>query len=261
MPEGIEVEYYRQGAEACISRVIESLVVDDLYYLKGETTPDKIRKSLIGEKVLQARRIGKLLLLDIGGGDTVGLRFGMTGRIIVDNKAVIDYLEFSSDRNDPKWDRFVVNFDDGGSMRIRDPRRLGGVELNPDLTQLGYDLFAITIEELSQVLSGSSRPIKARLMDQSMVAGLGNLLTDEILWRASIDPRRPADSLDKKTTQSLYGHFKKTIDELASLGGSHMGTLQDHRRSGGFCPKHGIPLERYKIGGRTTYSCPEHQKG
>ena len=145
-------------------------------------------------------------------------------------------------------------------MRVRDPRRLGGVELNPDLSRLGYDLYSITVQELSQILSSSSRPIKARLMDQSEIAGLGNLLTDEILWRASIDPRKPANSLDDEETLVLYEHFKKTISELTSLGGSHMGVLQDHRMRGGLCPRHGIPLERYKVGGRTTYSCPEHQK-
>ena len=261
MPEGIEVEYYRRGAEAGIDRSITSLMADDLYYLKGQTSPSLLQKALIGKELIRARRIGKLLLLDVDGGDILGLRFGMTGRIIVDGSAPIEYLEYSSERNNPAWDRFIINFNDGGSMRVRDPRRLGGVELNPNFSRLGFDLYTITMQELSQVLSSSSRPVKSRLMDQSEVAGLGNLLTDEILWRASVDPRRPADSLDEKETYILYEHFKKTISELTSLGGSHMGILQDHRTRGGLCPRHGIPLERYKVGGRTTYSCPEHQKG
>ena len=260
MPEGIEIEYYRRGAEAGLSRTVASLVATDLYYLKGQTSPSLLEKALLGNEFVRARRIGKLLLLDVDTGDVVGLRFGMTGRIIVDDSAAIEYLEYSSGRDEPAWDRFVIKFEDGGSMRVRDPRRLGGVELNPDLSRLGYDLYSITVQELSQTLSSSSRPIKARLMDQSEVAGLGNLLTDEILWRASIDPRKPANSLDDEETLVLYEHFKKTISELTSLGGSHMGVLQDHRMRGGLCPRHGIPLERYKVGGRTTYSCPEHQK-
>lgn len=260
MPEGIEIEYYRREAEKTIARTIVAVEANDHYYLKGQTTTERLQKALVGKQLLKSRRIGKLLLLDVDGGDALGLRFGMTGRIIVDDVAVIESLEYSSKRNNPAWDRFIIKFYGGGSMHIRDPRRLGGVELNPNVSEFGYDLYAITSRELFGVLAGSSRPIKARLMDQSEVAGLGNLLTDEILWRASIDPRRPADSLDQKERRRLYSHFTKTITELTSQGGSHTGNLQDHRVHGGLCPRHGIPLERYRIGGRTTYSCPEHQK-
>jgi len=261
MPEGIEVEYYRRGAEAALARTISSVIADDLLYLKGQTSPHLLEEILVGRSFLHASRIGKLLYLETVDGDILGIRFGMTGRIIVDGSAPIEYLEYSSVRDEPSWDRFVIHFSDGGSMRIRDPRRLGGVELNPDLDSLGYDLYAVTEQELLNVLMGSSRPIKARLMDQGRIAGLGNLLADEILWRSSIDPRRPSDSLSEDEMGTLYSLFSKTITELTSLGGSHMGALQDHRVGGGLCPKDGIPLERYKVGGRTTYSCPEHQKG
>ncbi len=261
MPEGIEVEYYRRGAESGLSRLISSVIADDLHYLKGETSPRNLEEALVGSEFLLAKRLGKLLYLEIDNGDILGFRFGMTGRIIVDGVAPIEYLEYSSTRDEPSWDRFVVNFADGGSMRIRDPRRLGGVELNPDLSLLGHDLYAITEDELTNVLLGSARPVKARLMDQSRVAGLGNLLADEILWRSSIDPRRPSNSLTAAEIRTFFKCFSKVITELTSLGGSHMGILQDHRVGGGLCPKDGIPLERYKVGGRTTYSCPEHQKG
>ena len=261
MPEGIEVEYYRRGAEAGLSREISSVVADDVRYLKGHTSPEILTEVLVGSEFLHARRIGKLLYLEIHNGDCLGLRFGMTGRIIVDGSAPIEYLEYSSARDEPSWDRFIVNFADGGSMRIRDPRRLGGVELNPALGLLGHDLYALTEQMLKDVLLDSARPIKARLMDQSKIAGVGNLLADEILWRASIDPRRASDSLNNHEIRTLHRHFSKTVSELTSLGGSHMGMLQDHRVGGGICPRDGIPLERYKVGGRTTYSCPEHQKG
>ena len=97
-------------------------------------------------------------------------------------------------------------------------------------------------------------------MDQSKIAGLGNLLTDEILWRSSIDPRRQSNSLSHNDMRRLLRHTTQTISELTDLGGSHMGNLQNHRVLGGLCPKDGEPLNRYKIGGRTTYSCPQHQK-
>ena len=91
MPEGIEVEYYRRGAEAGLSREISSVVADALRYLKGHTSPEILTEVLVGSEFLHARRIGKLLYLEIHNGDCLGLRFGMTGRIIVDGSSPIEY--------------------------------------------------------------------------------------------------------------------------------------------------------------------------
>ena len=134
------------------------------------------------------------MLLHVGDA-VLGLRFGMTGRLLVDDDAAIAQLEYSSDRNDPAWDRFALHFDDGGRMVMRDPRRLGGVELDPDESRLGVDAWTITAPELSDRLAGSRTALKARLMDQGRIAGLGNLLTDEILWRVGLAPVRQAGSL------------------------------------------------------------------
>ena len=120
----------------------------------------------------------------------------MTGRLLVDGQAAIDRLEYSSDRNDPTWDRFGLDFADGGALRLRDPRRLGGVELDPDEGRLGVDAAAIGAAQLRDLLAGSEAPLKARLLDQARIAGIGNLLADEMLWRAGLDPARPAASLE-----------------------------------------------------------------
>ena len=90
MPEGIEIEYYRREAEKTIARTIVAVEANDHYYLKGQTTTERLQKALVGKQLLKSRRIGKLLLLDVDGGDALGLRFGMTGRIIVDDVAVIE---------------------------------------------------------------------------------------------------------------------------------------------------------------------------
>ena len=260
MPEGIEVEYYRISALQALGRRISNVTAEDNFFLKGETNREELCTFLIDDKFTAARRIGKLLLLDSENGVTLGLRFGMTGRLLVDNVSSIDYLEYSSARNESFWDRFSIEFEDGGVLTIRDPRRLGGVELNPKVDDLGSDIYQIDGQGLNVVLRGSSRPIKARLMDQKQIAGLGNLLTDESWWRSSIDPRRSADSLSKKERGCLLYHIISTINQLTELGGSHMGKLQDNRVISGSCPKDGAFLERYKVGGRTTYSCPKHQK-
>ncbi len=96
-------------------------------------------------------------------------------------------------------------------------------------------------------------------MDQSRIAGLGNLLVDETLWRAGLDPARPAMSLDAGEQVRLRRAISTTLRVLARRGGSHTGDLMVARIPGGHCPKDGAPLQRRTVGGRTTYSCPVHQ--
>ena len=260
MPEGIEVEYYKQTALQALNRKIKSIEIIDHKYLERACSPAELRDLLIGNCFIKAERKGKLLVLSISNNYKLGLRFGMTGRLLVDGSSAIKVLEYSSSSDNPKWDRFYIKFQDGGALSIRDPRRLGAVQINPNLATLGIDLYEITALSLSEVLNHSARPIKARLMDQSKIAGLGNLLTDEILWRSSIDPRRQSNGLSRNDKRRLFRHTTQTNSELTDLGGSHMGNLQNHRVPEGLCPKDGVPLIRYNIGGRTTYSCPKHQK-
>ncbi len=260
MPEGIEVEYYRQTALMTLNRKIKSIETIDHKYLSDACSPADLRNLLVENYFIKAERKGKLLVLSLSNDCKLGLRFGMTGRLLVDGNSAIKVLEYSSAKNNPDWDRLSIKFQDGGSLSIRDPRRLGAVQINPNLGTLGTDLYEITALSISEVLKHSVRPIKSRLMDQSKIAGLGNLLTDEILWRSSIDPRRQSNTLSRNEKRRLLRHANQTITELTDLGGSHMGNLQDHRVPGGLCPKDGVPLNRYNIGGRTTYSCPEHQK-
>ena len=260
MPEGIEVEYYRQTALKALNRKIKEIETIDHKYLSDTCSPADFRDLLIGNHFTKAERKGKLLILSVSNEYKLGLRFGMTGRLLIDGSSAIKVLEYSSSKNNPKWDRLSIKFQDGGSLSIRDPRRLGAVQVNPNLDTLGTDIYEITAPALSEVLKHSARPIKAQLMDQSKIAGLGNLLTDEILWRSSIDPRRQSNTLSRNDMRRLLRHTTRTISNLTNLGGSHMGNLQNHRVPGGLCPKDGVPLNRYKIGGRTTYSCPQHQK-
>lgn len=261
MPEGIEVEYYRRAAERALDRPIVAVAAGDDWYLKGATSAEELTARLVGDRFTSAGRLGKLLVLATAGGDSLGLRFGMTGRLLVDDHAAIAALEYSSDKDDPAWDRFAVRFADGGRLAMRDPRRLGGVELDPDVRALGVDLYSVTGRDLARILGGSGRPLKARLMDQSQIAGLGNLLTDEILWRASLHPARPASSLDAAERRRLLRHIRRVVEQLTERGGSHTGDLHEARFPGAPCPRDGTPLERRAIGGRTTYACPVHQAG
>lgn len=257
MPEMIEVELYRRVADRVVGRRIGAVDAPDDWFLKNVEAAT-ITKALRRRTVTGTRRIGKLLLLDTDG-PTLGLRFGMTGRIVVDGHGPIEELEYGSRRDLPEWDRFGLRFPSGGHLRINDPRRLGGVLLDPDESALGPDALAITAAQLRGVLAGSEAPLKARLLDQARIAGLGNLLVDETLFRAGIDPARAARSLDDAEATRLHRHIRRTVGDLLERGGSHLGRLQAARVPGASCPADGAPLLRRTIGGRTTYSCSRHQ--
>ncbi len=260
VPELPEVEAYRSLAEAVVGRRIAVVEAPDAWYLKGGADASTVEHALIGRTVVAARRIGKRLLLDLDGGTVLGLRFGMTGRLLVDGVAGVDGLLYSSNRDERGWDRFVVGFDGGGEMRMRDPRRLGGVELDPDESVLGVDARSVGLAALRAALAASPVALKARLMDQRRIAGVGNLIADEALWRAGLDPRRPAGSLDDPEVRRLARHLRATIADLIDRGGSHTGDLLPHRHPGGRCPRDGEPLARATVGGRTTWWCGRHQR-
>jgi formamidopyrimidine-DNA glycosylase len=108
-------------------------------------------------------------------------------------------------------------------------------------------------------VGASGAPVKARIMDQGVIAGIGNLLADEILWQARIDPRRPASSLSEQELDALRRATRTAVRRALRLGGAHTGALNPHRERGGHCPRCGAPLASTRIGGRTTYWCPVEQ--
>jgi formamidopyrimidine-DNA glycosylase len=258
VPELPEVESYRRLALAVRGRTVASIVARDRWFLKAGATEPMLRRALVGHRVVDVRRIGKVVLVDIDDGDVLGLRFGMTGTLLVDGKAGVERLIYSSHEFRPEWDRFTMRFDQG-SLVVHDPRRLGGVSLNPDLSGLGPDAVSITAGQLGTALRGSKAPLKARLLDQAKVAGIGNLIGDEVLWRAALSPLRPAGSLSANEVRRLHRNLHKTLTELLDRGGSHLGELMDERHRDGRCPKDGALLSRDTVGGRTTYWCPRHQ--
>jgi len=242
-----------------VGRHVERVEASDAWYLKGGLTDTALAAAVHGRRLTALRRIGKLLLLDTDG-PTLGLRFGMTGRLLVDGVPGVEELQHASVRDVPAWDRLVLGFVEGGELRVRDPRRLGGVILDPDEAALGVDAAGVRPAQLRDALAGSTAPLKARLMDQARLAGVGNLIADEVLYRAALDPARPAGSLGPKEVRRLHRHLRSTIDDLLSRGGSHLGDLIPSRGPGGTCPRDGTPLVRRTVGGRTTWSCPRHQR-
>jgi formamidopyrimidine-DNA glycosylase len=276
VPEILEVEMYRRQAARVVGRTIAAVDAPDAWFVKG-AEPAEVVAAVTGRRVAGARRHGKLLVLDLddgpdtgpdagraaaGGGDggvRLGLRFGMTGRLIVDGAASIDRLEYSSNRDEAAWDRFALHFANGTDLRLRDPRRLGGVALDPDEARLGVDALVAGGDDLARALGTSRAPLKARLMDQARVAGIGNLLADEILWRAGLDPARPAGGLAPTELAGLDRALHDVLADLMARGGSHTGDVRQAAATDGLCPRDGTPLVRRRVAGRTTVSCPQHQ--
>jgi formamidopyrimidine-DNA glycosylase len=266
MPEGLEAEIYRRHAERALDRTIVRVGVDPIQPMAVE-----LRSVLPGLRFTVARRRGKLVLLDTTGacgtGPTLGLHFGMTGRLVVDGGAAIDRLEYASGRDDPAWDRLVLELaprrgrGKPGVVRVNDPRRLARFDLDPDEGRLGPDFLVIGRDELAGRLGRRRAALKAVLLDQSVVAGFGNLCVDEILWQAGLAPDRPADSLAGAEIDRLLAAMGEHLPAMLARGGSHRGTVSpDVRAALPPCPRDGAPLRRGTVGGRTTIWCPTHQR-
>ena len=110
----------------------------------------------------------------------------------------MDRLLYAPAGDETRHDRFTVRFADGGWLAMRDARRLGAVELDPDEDRLGPDALTATPADLRGALAGSAVALKARLLDQSRLAGVGNLIADEVLWRAGLAPARPCRFADRQ---------------------------------------------------------------
>jgi formamidopyrimidine-DNA glycosylase len=256
MPEALEAEMYRRTAATTIGRTIATVAVDETQRMAAE-----IRGALPGSTIEGVRRHGKLVIVDLGR-VALGLHFGMTGRLIVDGSASIEQLEYASGRDDPKWDRFVVTFTDGGVLRVNDPRRWAVFTLDPDTSRLGPDVFDVTVAHLAARAGRRSSALKAMLLDQSVVAGYGNLLVDEILWQAGVSPVMPARTVSIATWDRIVATSKEQLPALLARGGSHRGTIDPQVRTAmPPCPRDGAVMRREQVGGRTTVWCPVHQTG
>ena len=137
------------------------------------------------------------------------------------------------------WDRFALEFDGGGRLALRDKRRLGRAVLDPDFSHVGPDAAEVGREEFRARIGRGTAPLKARLLDQTVISGVGNLLADEILWRARLGPRRVAGELETAELDRLRRSTRAAMRDAIRLGGAHTGHLIPHRARGGRCPRCG----------------------
>ncbi len=246
MPELPEAERARQALRAALGRRIAAVDDRDTYVSRPHA-PGEISDALVGHEFVAAHRRGKFLWMQTDDGPTLGLHLGMAGSIIVDPESP------------SHWDRFTVAFEDGGRFVLRDKRRLGRAILNPDFSHVGPDAAEVDRDTFRRLIGRGRAPVKARLLDQSAISGVGNLLADQGLWQARIAPARPVSDLDTADLDRLRREIRSAVRSAIRKGGAHTGAFIQARGRDGTCPRDGAVLARDTIGGRTTYWCPECQ--
>jgi formamidopyrimidine-DNA glycosylase len=270
MPELPEVETARRliAGQALHRRIVD--VDDSDRYVVRPHSPGELRGVLTGRSLTAAHRRGKTIWLETSGtggaaapGPELGIHLGMSGRIVATEPdgsvAEGGDPRYGARPGKAEWSRFAVTFADGGRLVLVDPRRLGRVRLNPDIGALGPDAGQVSPAEFRALISRGTIAVKARLLDQSKLAGIGNLLADEILWQAGVSPLARVDTLSAAQVNRLYRALKSVLESATAKGGAHTGDMVAARHPGGTCPRDGAPMVHGTVGGRSTWWCSREQ--
>jgi len=271
VPELPEVETARSLiADHALYRRIVGVDDTDTFVCRPHS-PGQLRDALTGRTLTAARRRGKTMWCETSGagrsttpGPDLGIHLGMGGRIIVvsgDGRAAEGGGPRRQGTQPPKpvWNRFALEFADGGRLVLFDRRRLGRVRLNPDLDALGPDAGEVTAAQFRSLIMKGTVAVKARLLDQSKIAGVGNLLADEALWRAGVSPAARAGQLPREDVDRLYRALRSALRSAIAKGGVHTGEVIAARHPGGRCPRCGAEMEHGTVGGRSTWWCSREQ--
>ena len=283
MPELPEVETVRRGLLPVMEgRVIATAIAHrpDLRW----PLPPRLGERLSGQRVLRLGRRSKYLLADLSSGETLLIHLGMSGRLLVEGAPLGAYHH---ERVAPApHDHVVIEMEGGPHITFNDARRFGAMDLFPTaeseshwlLRELGPEPFGNAFDEIYLVsrLRGRRTPVKAALLDQRVVAGLGNIYVCEALHRAGIDPRRHAGRIAPARVRTLVPIIRDTLAEAIEAGGS---SLRDYRqasgelgyfqhrfrvydREGAPCPGPGCSgtVRRIVQSGRSTFFCPRCQR-
>jgi formamidopyrimidine-DNA glycosylase len=260
MPELPEVELYtRYFREHALKRRIARAQVLDARIL-GDVTEATFKRRVRGKELASVTRHGKHLFAELGS-EWLHLHFGMSGDLA--------YYQTRSDQ--PRFARVVFDFDDGSHLAYDDMRLFGVVELTPspavylDEHRLGPDPLAadFDLRRFRALLHGRRGAIKALLLMQDVIAGIGNLYADETLFQSGIHPKRPGDQLTDGEVKTVYAALRRilttTIARKAEFESYPRNYLTVHREVGDRCPRCGGEIAKTVVGGRTTYFCPNHQ--
>jgi formamidopyrimidine-DNA glycosylase len=265
MPELPDVELFKRYLDAHgLHRTIAQAAVSDARIL-GKLPAKRFIEAVAGARLEETRRHGKHLLVRLRRGGWLTLHFGMTG----------DLAYFRNEADDPPYDRIRFDFAGGGHLAYVNRRMLGRVgladdadafirdeQLGPDALDPAFDLAAFT-----DAIQGRRRDVKSVLMDQALIAGIGNIYADEILFQARLHPHTPLASLNERQRSELFRQIRQVLETaIASGAGAEQSVerlpddyLLPHRDKEGKCPRCGGPVATLKAAGRTSYYCPRCQ--
>ena len=272
MPELPEVETVRRGLEKLIlGKKITSI---DIRYPKMiKTDLDQFQKELPGQVVKSMGRRGKYLI------------FYLTDKVLISHLRMEGkYFYYPDQVPERKHAHIFIQFEDGGTLVYEDVRKFGTMELlapelldayfvskklGPEPTEEDFDL-----EIFIGALKKSKKPIKSHLLDQTLVAGLGNIYVDEVLWRAKVHPTSPSQSLTRAEATAIHDQTIAVLGQAVEKGGSTIrtytnafgedGTMQNfhqvYDKAGQACSRCGSIIEKIQLGGRGTHVCPKCQR-
>lgn len=259
MPELPENEAQRRLVEReCLHRTIERVELgEDVTYI---TLPgDNERARLIGRQFTETRRHGKNIFIGSKTGPWIAVHLGMTGRLI----------PFDAPDDPPSKTKLLVRFEGDRRLAFRCPRKLGKVRIIDDVDGfiadqgLGPDALTISEKRFTDALGDSRSPIKAALMDQGKLAGIGNLWSDEVLFQTGIAPDTHADALGHSMLEKVHTAMQDILQAVIASDASYDKLPDDwlirHREKGAPCPRCSGTIANAKIGGRTAYFCTKHQ--
>ncbi|RJQ25167.1 MAG: bifunctional DNA-formamidopyrimidine glycosylase/DNA-(apurinic or apyrimidinic site) lyase [Peptococcaceae bacterium] len=274
MPELPEVETVKQTLQAKLVGL--SFKGVRIFLPKVVQTPaaEQVEEMIAGTKILKIGRRGKYLLIHLDKALTLVTHLRMTGRL----------LYCAAGEPTEKYTHVIFYLDNGDELRFADMRQFGRLWVVPEsslgelpaLKKLGMEPLedGFTGEFLKKATKRRNTRIKLLLLDQSFIAGLGNIYTDEALYRAGINPERPAKTLTPREANRLYRairtvlqegikHRGTTISDFVDgngRAGNYQELLKVYKKAGRPCPGCGKPIERKKVGGRSSYYCPRCQR-
>jgi formamidopyrimidine-DNA glycosylase len=278
MPELPEVETIRIQLEKFLvgRKIIDVEVRSRKILADGE-------ENLLGRKIVGARRFGKVIVVDLDNGYSLLIHLKLTGQLLYQG------LDLPG-----KHTHVIFSLDSGKKLYFNDLRKFGWIKITKSkevvadsfIGKLGPEPLVstrgkppvgqahLTLEKFREILAKTSRSIKVLLMDQAKISGLGNIYTNEALWLAGINPKRPSSSLSSSEAQKLYDAILKVLKQGLKWGGAsdqaylqpsgEEGKYQEHfliyGRQGQFCSRCKNKIKKFSLGGRGTYVCPICQK-
>lgn len=260
MPELPDVETYKRYLDSTsLNKKIDQVSEINKKILKN-TSKKKLKESLIKTKFINTERHGKYLFLLNSKKIWTVVHFGMTG-----------FVKYFKDLEDkPSHTRLLFHFDNGYYLAFDNQRLLGKIELTKNQEEyirsknLGIDALHVSFDVFQDLFQAKRGMIKSALMDQSVIAGIGNIYADEILFQSEIYPKTKVNQLDTDDLKNMYDNMQEIFD-IAINTKVNTNDFPDtyiipNRTKNGVCPKDGEKLKTIKVNGRTTYFCPIHQK-